>query len=465
MCANYENITYNELDNLVVNLSDYLDGYEDCFRTQTQNNSELSEYYISGLLKTEHGRRNIERLHEELDMDGDGYQQLQNFITDSPWDSAKLISAVARKTSDLYARQPGYDESNVGYVFDETAHIKKGKESVGVARQYAGVIGKVENCQVGVHASLVFNSHTALVNCKLFLPECWAKDDARCKKAGIPEEERTHKSKPQLALEMLKADIEAGVRFGWVGGDGLYGHGYELSNAIDDMGLPFLFDIHNDQPIFELEPTIFIPEKKPGPGRTPTLPQTEMETITVKEYREKLDESRWKEIEVRDTVKGKLVLSVHIAEVWVWDGQEQQARRRVLVISRNHRDNKIKYGLSNLDITSTPIERYAYIQAQRYWVERAFQDAKNELGMSDYQVRKYNGWCHHMALVILALAFIVKERIENKNSLPLLSCRDVRIIIVALFTGDIALIEKRKLQMRTRHRQRYKDIMRYYTDY
>ena len=132
MCANYENITYNELDNLVVNLSDYLDEYEDCFRTQTQNNSELSEYYISGLLKTEHGRRNIERLHEELDMDGDGYQQLQNFITDSPWDSAKLISAVARKTSDLYARQPGYDESNVGYVFDETAHIKKGKESVGV---------------------------------------------------------------------------------------------------------------------------------------------------------------------------------------------------------------------------------------------------------------------------------------------------------------------------------------------
>ncbi len=82
--------------------------------------------------------------------------------------------------------------------------------------------------------------------------------------------------------------------------------------------------------------------------------------------------------------------------------------------------------------------------------------------MSDYQVRKYNGRCHHMALVILALAFIVKKRIEKKNSVPLLSSRDVRIMIVALFTGDIALIEKRKLQMRIRHRQRYKDIMRYY---
>jgi len=157
-----------------------------------------------------------------------------------------------------------------------------------------------------------------------------------------------------------------------------------------------------------------------------------------------------------------LKLSVHISEVWVWDGLEKNARRRVLVISRNQRDNKIKYGLSNADIASTPIERFAYMQVQRYWVERSLQDAKSELGMSDYQVRKYNGWYHHMALVILALAFIVKERIENKTDLPLFSCRDVRILIIALFTGDIAYIEKRTLQMRIRHRQRYKDIMRYY---
>ncbi len=146
----------------------------------------------------------------------------------------------------------------------------------------------------------------------------------------------------------------------------------------------------------------------------------------------------------------------------MWDGEEEHARQRVLIISRNHADNKIKYGLSNADITSTPIERFAYMQALRYWVERSIQDAKSELGMSDYQVRKYNGWYHHMALVILALAFIVKERIENKTDIPLLSSRDVRILIVALLTSDIALIEKRKLQMRIRHKQRYKDIMRYY---
>ncbi len=90
---------------------------------------------------------------------------------------------------------------------------------------------------------------------------------------------------------MLKADIEAGVRFGWVGGDGLYGHGYELSYAVDDMELTFLFDVHNDQSIFEQEPTIFIPEKKPGPGRTPTRPRTEAVTASVKNYHAELDET------------------------------------------------------------------------------------------------------------------------------------------------------------------------------
>ncbi len=127
-------------------------------------------------------------------MDGDGYQQLQNFITDSPWDSRKLISAAACKTSELYMHQPGYTEADVGYIIDETAHLKKDECSAGVARQYAGVIGKADNCQAGVHASLVWQSHTALINSKLFLPECQASDVARCEKAGIPPEERTHKS-------------------------------------------------------------------------------------------------------------------------------------------------------------------------------------------------------------------------------------------------------------------------------
>jgi SRSO17 transposase len=148
-------------------------------------------------------------------------------------------------------------------------------------------------------------------------------------------------------------------------------------------------------------------------------------------------------------------------EVQVWDKKEERAGKRVLVISRNIADNKIKYGLSNAGIIKTPVEQSAFMQAQRYWIERSLQECKSELGMSDYQIRKWNGQHHHMALVMSALSFIVKERIKNQDNCPLLSCRDIRILIIALLTDDELLIQKRMLQMQNRHRQREKDTQRY----
>lgn len=460
------NIKHNDvnapvLKRMLWNLSFHIREYRNLFFRTTKDSGELCELYISGLLKTEHGRRNMERLHEELDMKGDGYQRIQQFITDSTWDGFGLMREIAQNTSKLYSMQPCYDVKDVGYIFDESAHLKKGKESVGVSRQYAGVIGKVDNCQVGVYASLVWQNHTSIINCRLFLPECWSADSAKCAKAGIPEDKCEHKTKLELALDMLKADIAAGVRFGWVGGDGFYGHGCELNYAVEDMGLTFLFDVHNDQEIYEQEPEIFIPEKESVKGRIPTLPRTLAKSIKVKNYKAKLDESQWETVEVRDTTKGKLKLSIHLMEVWVWDKKEERARKRVLVISRNIADNKIKYGLSNADIIKTPVKQFAFMQAQRYWIERSLQECKSELGMSDYQIRKWNGWHHHMALVMLALSFIVKERIKNQDNCPLLSCRDIRILIIALLAEDELLIQKRMLQMQNRHRQREKDTQRY----
>jgi len=462
MMKNTNKLNDPAINSILSNLSGHIGEYNESFCTSTSDSGSLPELYVEGLIKTEHGKRNMERLHEELDMDGDGYQKIQQFITDSTWDASELIRKIAQNTSKLYANQEGYDVKDVGYIIDESAHLKKGNDSAGVSRQYAGVIGKVDNCQVGVYSSLVWQSHTCLINCRLFVPECWSEDTAKCIKAGIPEDKRKHKTKPELALEMLKADIEAGIRFGWVGGDGLYGHGCELNYAIEDMGLLFLFDIHNDQAVYEQEPNIFIPQKQPGKGRAPNLPKTQDIAVTVKSYKEKLDEAQWEIIEVRDTTKGKLTLSIHVVQVWVWDNKEKHARKRVLVISRNNADKNIKYGLSNADITTTPVKQFAFMQAQRYWIERSLQDCKTELGLSDYQVRKWNGWHHHMALVILALSFIVKERIKNKTDCPLLSCRDIRIMIIALLTGDENLIQKRKRQMELRHRQRDKDIERHF---
>jgi SRSO17 transposase len=447
---------------MVEKLSEYLDDYQEYFRTETNYANVLPELYISGLLKTEHGKRNMERINEELDIIGDGYQKIQQFISDSPWNTRGLMTAIALQMSTLYSESTDYYENDVGYIIDETAHLKKGPKSVGVARQYAGVIGKVENCQVGVHSSLVWQLHTSLVNSRIFLPKSWTEDKIRCDIAGIPDDEREFKTKPQLALEMLKSDVESGVKFGWVGGDGLYGHGYELSNAIDDLELTFLLDIHKDQTVYLEEPSVYLPNKKPGRGRKPTSYKTDAVPVEVQDYHKKLTDNEWQEVKVRNTVKGVLKLSVHVRQVWTWDEIEEKARSRTLVITVNKFDNKIKYSLSNSEIETTAIERFAFMQAQRYWVERAFQDAKSELGMSDYQVRKWNGWYHHMGLVMLALSFIVRERMYNKAEIPLLSCRDVRILIIALMMGDQKFILRRLQQMEKRHKQREMDIKRHF---
>ena len=120
----------------------------------------------------------------------------------------------------------------IGCTVDEKAHLKKGTKSVGVARQYAGTSGKVDNCQVAVYLSLTAGKYSSLTNFRLFLPQQWIDNPARCQKAGIPKSERVFKTKPQLALEMIREHLKHGVQFDYVNGDGLYGNGFEFSKGL-----------------------------------------------------------------------------------------------------------------------------------------------------------------------------------------------------------------------------------------
>lgn len=200
------------LTNTLDYLTSYLGDYHRYFETETADGHELCRAYIAGLIKTEAGKRNMERINEEIEMAGGSYQRIQQFITDSPWSARDVITALALNCSDLYANQPNYRSRDVGYIIDESAHRKKEKQSVGVARQYAGVIGKVDNCQVGVYTSLVWQSHSTLINCRLFLPQSWTNESARCDQAGIPTDARHFKSKPELALDN---DMGDGVTWRW----------------------------------------------------------------------------------------------------------------------------------------------------------------------------------------------------------------------------------------------------------
>jgi SRSO17 transposase len=440
---------------------DYISGYvkkfSQYFLSHRFDNTQTALNYVLGLLKCPKGEANMERMEEEIDQSE--YRAYQQFISNSCWDCEGLRRSLAVEASDLLSTQKQKNGLPIGYIIDESGHLKKGNESVGVSRQYAGVSGKVDNCQVGVYTSLVNYKNATIINERLFLAKSWTADAARCKKAGIPSQFQQFKTKPELAIEMLKEDIERGVKFDWVGGDGLYGHSYELCKSIEELGLLFVLDVHKDEKVFLQEPRFAVPSKKEGRGRTPERMKADQPEIRLDKLAEQLTPKDWKLEEIRDSTKGKIYLRVYKTTVWCWDEKESSARKRTLIITKTtEKAVKTKYSLSNGEVEQYSHQEYAYFVAQRYWVERTFDNAKNELGMSDYQIRGWKSWHHHHCLVLLASVFLMKQQIDNQMQVPLMSFRDARILIILQVFGTKEEVKQRLEQMEKRQYKRQKDI-------
>jgi len=432
------------------------------FQVARHNQTQRALQYIQGLLKLEKGKANMERMEEEIPESE--YRAYQQFITHSKWDYKGVIFKVFKDTSELMGRVKIKSKKPTGLIIDESAHLKKGTKSVAVGRQYAGVVGKVDNCQVGVYSSLVNDTQAGLVNERLFIPGDWAKDKTRCKLAGIPKEHIKFKTKPELALEMIDEMVNEGVEFDWVGGDGLYGHNRELRSGLDARGLLFILDIHKDETVFIERPDFCIPPKSGKRGRPFEKTKPDKTSLRVDKYAKQLDVNDWKtEGKIRKTHKGWKRLKVHLKKVWVLEGETDEVKERTLIITQTMDGKKeTKYSFSNGKTDDYSHHEFAYFQSQRYWVERTFDDAKNELGMSDYQVRKWLGWHHHHALVLMADLYLLKQKIEHETDAPLMSIRDARILIIIKLFGTKKDLEIRLEQMKTRHVIRQKDIDRRY---
>ena len=435
--------------------------YKKFFRVGQKNQFEKARSYLAGLFCTERGKRNIERMTEEVS--GSEYESLQHFISNSPWNTKGLMKQLSQTVS-----KELQSYGLVGCTVDEKAHLKKGTKSVGVARQYAGTSGKVDNCQVGVYLSLCASKYAAITNYRLYLPNEWTEDKKRCLRAGVPEDRIEFKTKPALGLEMLKEHIENGVHFDYVNGDGLYGNGYIFSKGVEALGKKYVLDVHSNQQVYLEKPEISIPESQEGKrGRKPTRPKSNIDGTTVAEYEKTLRKANFKEVKIRPTTKGWLTALVHVVKVWVWDeaGGDLEAIEQTLVIRKPiHKKDKMKFSLSNIGVDEQSVEMFAFMQSQRFWIERCFRDDSHDLGMSDYQVRTYKGFNNHMALTCVAMQYVLRERMKNAKELPLLSYNDVRILLAKEIreTAEYDYSEMRMEQMSKRHRQRSNDIMRHY---
>lgn len=346
---------------------------------------------------------------------------------------------------------------------DETSFVKKGDHSVGVQRQYCGQLGKTENCHVGVFACLGHGHQAALVDFRLFLPAAWAEDEARCDRAKVPEPERVHRTKPALALEIIKAARARGSRHRWICADEVYGSNHELCRALDELGETWLMDIPATTRLWSADPAPAVPESSPRRARPFSVTQqtnSAAEAASARALTEKHFPSARRNITLRETTKGPLRAALWVCPVWQGNPGEAAARRRLLIVRRES-DGSYKYSLSNAP-DETAWERLGRIQAHRYWIEHAFKEAKSELGLGHYEVRGWRGWHHHMAMVCLAQLFTVRERAAAAGEVPLLSTRDI-VELLQIYLPRRARDEREELRQMTEPHQRRRQAIESHT--
>jgi len=404
------------------------------FQTQTRDSSEVAGQYLNGLVQAP--KKNMERMEEKVPESNE--QALQHFVTNSPWDERALLNQVASEGNKLLG---GKEDSCL--LIDETSFVKKGKKSVGVARQYCGRTGKIDNCQVAVFAALVAGEKSLPVDFRLYLPQEWTNDIPRCLSAGIPQDKIQFKTKCQQAIEIVKAARENGIQFNWVGADEGYGKDPGFLGDLFDLGLMFVVNVHKSQLIHFEDPT-----------------GSETKGQTVEKWVSEQPDTIWQEIKVRESTKGKLVFEYLHAKVWIKASHGRVYRQVRLLVRRNTKTkDDYKFSVSNAP-ESVSVKRLAYMHGQRYWIERAFEDGKGSLGMADYQLRKWRGWHHHMSLTLLAHLFLLRERMFNAKAYPLLSCQDLASLLAYYLPKRDVTEEEVFRQMAQRHRKRREDIER-----
>jgi SRSO17 transposase len=423
---------------------DFVFDFRPYFRLTTHDASETARNYLAGLLMKEPAK-NMERMEEYIP--GFNYENQQQFLSSSPWEHEPLVRRIGREVSAMI----GGPESAL--IIDESGFGKKGTKSVGVSRQWNGRLGKQDNCQVGVFAALSDGRNSSLTNMRLFVPECWTSDPKRCAKAKVPQSRLVHRTKPELAWEMIEEAIEDKIDFGWVDFDSLYGSNPELLRKVDDAGLLFAADVRKNQHIYLLDPKVYLPRRKGGIGPKPKKLKARSKSVTIESLFEAIPWPQWEETEVRDSTKGMIRVLACRRRVWLWDGEEKTARQWWAVCVYDESADEWKFFLSNAD-EDVSLETLVRKHAIRFWVERTFQDAKTSVGMADYQARGWLAWHHHMALVMLAMLFLLKERKLQAQDHDLLSCQDIVYLLNQFLPRADATAEAVLKNLERRHRKR-----------
>lgn len=356
--------------------------------------------YLSGLI-SDLERKNVESIAYGHDQDR---RNLQHFIGCAEWDHRPLMTELARQVGD----QLGEDDGVI--VFDPSAFPKQGQKSVGVARQWCGRLGKVDNCQVAVYMAYVSRRDHVLTNTRLYLPEEWAQDRTRCRAAGVPPEVR-FQTRHEQALEMLDEQGHL-LPHAWIAGDDEMGRIAHFRRDLQDRSEQYLLAVPGNTLVRDLDAQ---PPEHQGRGRLPKTPFQR-----VDQWRDALSDDAWTRIKVRDAEKGPLEVEVATCRVQTKIRRRVMKHDEVLVIIRSLDEQavtKYDFYLSNAP-RETPVKEFARVALAAHRVEEAIKRSKSQAGLSHYEVRNWRGWHHHQVLSLMATWFLVCESHRGKKMDP-----------------------------------------------
>jgi SRSO17 transposase len=377
---------------------------------RTESRKERADAYLRGLLLDAESTKTAEAIALKVHGDPSQVRMTQVFLGQSAWPDPPLRQELA-----LWVDQELGSEQGT-LIVDESGFPKCGAKSVGVARQYCGATGKIDNCQMGVFLVYASAGGHTLLDERLYLTEEWAGDAKRRQEAGVPDDV-VFRTKPELALELIRS-VGPQVRHGWVTFDEGYGKDPGFLSGLEELEERYIGEVPKSFRGWLKRPKV--EERKPNrtgrPRGKARVQAGEPKPQTVEEIAASLPASAWKRLSFREGTKG--TQQAHFARVHIVAERDDLPGPELwLVIERScDQSPYIKYYVSNA-APGCPLLEMVQAGHNRWPVEDCFLRGKQEVGLDDYEVRGWRGWHHHMTLVMLALWFLVlqKRRLGEKS--------------------------------------------------
>lgn len=376
-----------------------------------QDRLEPLRSYIMGLsLPCE--RKNIEQMAAMIEPKHVSacHQSLHHFVANSTWDDSALLQVACNHVLETMIQHGGVKS----LIIDDTGVPKKGKHSVGVAKQYCGKLGKRENCQNVVTVSLANKNISFTAASRIYLPKSWAQDPQRRKKVGMPKDVRFQK-KWEIALDLINELEKADLPKAPILADAGYGDATEFRDCLTGQKRPYVVGIKGGTTVWPPDKQPLPPAEYCGRGRPPKLLRRDKDhqPITVKSLAKSLPRDKWETIKWREGTKGKKSSRFTALRIRPAHGDTKRTKPRpiewLLIEWPKKKKAPSKYWLSTLP-AGTPLKELVRLAKLRWRIERDYQEMKQEFGLEDYEGRGWRGFHHHWTLSIITYAFFAAER-------------------------------------------------------